>query len=176
MEELAIGPGASQSGLRPNMSSSARKRPGHRLRLFLASGRHDNFTRDAHVRLLPPRAESLSEFDSEMQWFESCRPNQSVRLKRVKYEGRSKTARYRANSVRRSRRSVPAAPSCAQNQNEHTPFEVGGPELDLRRRGPWTPPRGAIYRADRDARQALQPVRGNSRRSVRLSYRRWSRV
>ncbi len=50
-------------------------------------------------------------------------------LKRVKYEGRSKTARYRANSVRRSRRSVPAAPSCAQNQNEHTPFEVGGPEL-----------------------------------------------
>ncbi len=83
MEELAI-PGASQSGLRPNMSSSARKRPGHRLRLFLARGRHDNFTRDAHVRLLPPRAESLSEFDSEMQWFESCRPNRPVSLERIR--------------------------------------------------------------------------------------------
>ncbi len=31
----------------------------------------------------------------EMQRFESRRPNQPVHLKRVKYEGRSKTARYR---------------------------------------------------------------------------------
>ncbi len=30
-----------------------------------------------------------------MQRFESRRPNQPVRLKRVKYESRSKTARYR---------------------------------------------------------------------------------
>ena len=37
----------------------------------------------------------FSRSDFEMQRFESRRPNQPVRLKRVKYEGRSKTARYR---------------------------------------------------------------------------------
>jgi hypothetical protein len=37
----------------------------------------------------------FSRCDFEMQSFESRRPNQPVRLKRVKYEGRSKTARYR---------------------------------------------------------------------------------
>ncbi len=42
-----------------------------------------------------PGLRVFSEFDSEMQWFESSRPSQPVRLKRVKYEGRSKTARYR---------------------------------------------------------------------------------
>jgi hypothetical protein len=42
--------------------------------------RHDNFNRDAHVRVLPPRAESLREFDSEMQRFESSRLSQRVRL------------------------------------------------------------------------------------------------
>ena len=67
---------------------------GHRLRLSLAKRRHDNFTRDAHVRLLPPRAESLSEFDSEMQWFESCRPNQPVRSPPPDMERPLKTARF----------------------------------------------------------------------------------
>ena len=37
----------------------------------------------------------MANSDSEMQRFESTRPNQPVRLKRVKYEGRSKTAPYR---------------------------------------------------------------------------------
>ena len=37
----------------------------------------------------------FSRSDFEMQSFESRRPNQPVRLKRVKYEGRSKTAPYR---------------------------------------------------------------------------------
>ncbi len=37
----------------------------------------------------------FSRSDFEMQRFESRRPNQPVRLKRVDYEGRSKTARYR---------------------------------------------------------------------------------
>jgi hypothetical protein len=104
------------AGCRPNNAGRAAKEPGwaffaqiphieplhfgirsdgigHRLRLSLAKRRHDTFTRDAHVRLLQPRAESLSEFDSEMQWFESRRPSQPVRLQRVTYEGRSKTAR-----------------------------------------------------------------------------------
>jgi hypothetical protein len=41
----------------------------------------------------------FSRSDFEMQRFESRRPNQPVRLKRVKYEGRSKTAPYRRFSL-----------------------------------------------------------------------------
>ncbi len=43
----------------------------------------------------------FSRSDFEMQRFESRRLNQPVRLKRVKYEGRSKTAPYREYNVRR---------------------------------------------------------------------------
>ena len=43
---------------------------------------------------------NTSESDFEMQRFESSRPSQLVRLKRVKYEGRSKTARHREVSRR----------------------------------------------------------------------------
>ncbi len=46
-----------------------------------------------------PRLRVLANFDSKMQRFESRRPNQSVRLKRIKYEGRSKTARRRYELV-----------------------------------------------------------------------------
>ena len=56
-------------------------RTSHRSAISLAKRRHDTFTRDAHVRLLQPRAESLSEFDSEMQWFESRRPSQPVQFR-----------------------------------------------------------------------------------------------
>ena len=39
---------------------------GHRLRLSLASRWHDNFTRDAHVRLLPPQRASPSLTHTEL--------------------------------------------------------------------------------------------------------------
>ena len=51
--------------------------------------------RDAQVRVPPPGLRVLANSDSNMQRFESRRLNRPVRLKRVKYEGRSKTARYR---------------------------------------------------------------------------------
>jgi hypothetical protein len=41
------------------------------------------FNRDAHVRVLPPRAESLGELRSGMQRFESCRPSQPVHVSTV---------------------------------------------------------------------------------------------
>ena len=46
--------------------------------------RHDNFNRDAHVRVLPPRAESLREFDSEMQRFESGVTNERRQMRALR--------------------------------------------------------------------------------------------
>ena len=51
--------------------------------------------RDAQVRVPPPGLRVWVNSDSEMQRFESSRPNQPVRLKRVKYNSRSKTAPHR---------------------------------------------------------------------------------
>ena len=60
---------------------------------FVRSAARASLIRDAQVRVLPPglkswqirSAEVLANFDSGMQRFESRRPNQPVRLKRVKY-------------------------------------------------------------------------------------------
>ena len=51
--------------------------------------------RDAQVRVPPPGLRVLANSDSNMQRFESRRPNRPVSLQRVTYEGRSKTARHR---------------------------------------------------------------------------------
>jgi hypothetical protein len=68
----------------------------------LSSGRERSIMRISSKVVVSPPCQRKSQAmtntsgsDSEMQRFESCRPSHPVRLQRVTYEGRSKTARYR---------------------------------------------------------------------------------
>ena len=82
-------------------------------RLSARGGRISNMRISTKVTCRPALPNNVSGddrppagFDFEMRRFESCRPSQPVRLQRITYKGRSKTARY--HERHRKERDPPA--------------------------------------------------------------------